>query len=112
MKHLIDDIKEKNKNTLVLDSGDMFHGTNEANINKGEGVVQVANLMGYDAMTPGNHDFNFGYDRLVEIKDELKFPILSANIYKDGKPAFQEYKIVEVGGKKIGLFGMTEQNAL
>ncbi|ACL76847.1 bifunctional metallophosphatase/5'-nucleotidase [Ruminiclostridium cellulolyticum] len=112
MKNLIDDIKEKNKNTLVLDSGDMFHGTNEANINKAEGVVQVANLMGFDAMTPGNHDFNFGYDRLVQIKDELRFPILSANIYKDGKPAFQEYKIVKVGGKKIGLFGMTEQNAL
>ncbi|EPR11851.1 bifunctional metallophosphatase/5'-nucleotidase [Ruminiclostridium papyrosolvens] len=112
MKHIIDGIKEKNKNTLVLDSGDLFHGTNEANINKGEGVVEVANLMGFDAMTPGNHDFNFGYDRLVQIIDELKFPILSANIYKDGKPAFQEYKIVEIGGKRIGLFGMTEQNAL
>lgn len=112
MKHIIDGMKEKNKNTLVLDSGDMFHGTNEANVNKGEGVVEVANLMGYNAMTPGNHDFNFGLDRLMQIKSELKFPILSANIYKDGKPAFQEYKIVQVGSKKIGLFGMTEQQAL
>ncbi|HEX2927216.1 MAG TPA: 5'-nucleotidase C-terminal domain-containing protein [Ruminiclostridium sp.] len=113
MKHIMDGFKERNKdNTLVLDSGDMFHGTNEANIGEGKAIVEVANLMGYNAMTPGNHDFNFGWDRLMQIKSELKFPILSANIYKDGKPAFQEYKIVQVGGKKIGLFGMTEQEAL
>ncbi len=112
MKHIIDGIKAKNKNNLLLDSGDMFHGTNEANIEKGKGVVEVANLMGYNAMTPGNHDFNFGFDRLLEIKSQLNFPVLSANIYKNGKPAFQEYKIVQVGNKKIGLFGMTETTAL
>jgi 5'-nucleotidase/UDP-sugar diphosphatase len=112
MKYIIDGIKAKNENTLVLDSGDMFHGTNEANIEKGKGVVEVANLMGYDAMTPGNHDFDFGFDRLLEIKSQLNFPVLSANIYKDGKPVFDEYKIVKVGSKKIGLFGMTETTAL
>ncbi len=112
MKHLIDEAKAENKNTLLLDSGDMFHGTNEANINKGQGVVEVANLMGYDAMTPGNHDFNFGFDRLLEIRDKLNFPVLSANIYRDGSPAFEEYRIVQVGNKKVGLFGLTEIYAL
>lgn len=112
MKHIIDEARAENRNTLLLDSGDMFHGTNEANIEKGKGVLEIANLMGYDAMTPGNHDFDFGFDRLQEIKSQLKFPVLSANIYKDGKPVFQEYKIVQVGSKKIGLFGMTEQTAL
>ncbi|HEX3029385.1 MAG TPA: bifunctional UDP-sugar hydrolase/5'-nucleotidase [Clostridia bacterium] len=112
MKHIADDIKSKNKDCLFLDSGDMFHGTNEANIGKGKGVVDVANNMGYDAMTIGNHDFNFGFDRMMEIKKQLNFPMLSANIYQNGKPAFQQYKIVEVGGKKIGLFGLTVQDAL
>lgn len=112
MKHIIDEVRNENKNTLLLDSGDLFHGTNEANIEKGKGVVEVANLMGYDAMTPGNHDFNFGFDRLLEIRGQLNFPVLSANIYKDGKPAFDEYKVVNAGNKRIGLFGLTEVGAL
>ncbi|HEX2925015.1 MAG TPA: 5'-nucleotidase C-terminal domain-containing protein [Ruminiclostridium sp.] len=112
IKHFVNDVRNKNDNTLFLDCGDMFHGTNEANIKQGKGVVEVANLMGYNAMTLGNHDFNYGISRLMEIKRQLNFPILSANIYKDGKPAFDEYKIFEVGGKKIGVFGLTIADAL
>lgn len=112
MKYFVNKIKSENSNSLVLDSGDMFHGTNEANIQKAKGVVEVANLMGYDAMTLGNHDFDFGIDRTMEIKSELKFPLLCANIMKDGKPAFEEYKIVEVGGLKVALFGTIEKDAL
>lgn len=112
MKHFVDEVRAENPNSLLLDSGDMFHGTNEANINQGQGVVEVANLMGFDAMTPGNHDLNFGYDRLMEISSELNFPMLSANLYKDGKPLFDEYKIVQVGSKKIGLFGLLVTDAL
>ncbi|QNU66170.1 bifunctional metallophosphatase/5'-nucleotidase [Ruminiclostridium herbifermentans] len=99
--------RAKDENTLLLDCGDLFHGSNEANINDGEGVVECVNLMGYDAMVPGNHDFNFGFDRLLEIRSEINFPILSANVYKDGKQVFDEYKIFEVNGKKIGVFGLT-----
>jgi len=112
MKHLIDEVRKDSNNTLLLDSGDLFHGTNEANIEKGKGVVEIANMMGYDGMAPGNHDFNFGVDRLTEISQQLEFPFLSANIYKDGKLLFQEYKIVQVGSKKIGIFGLTTTDAL
>ena len=55
MKHLIDEVRKDSNNTLLLDSGDLFHGTNEANIEKGKGVVEIANMMGYDGMAPGNH---------------------------------------------------------
>ncbi len=112
MKYFINEIRKKNKDALLLDSGDMFHGTNEANIEEGKGVVEVANLMGYDAMTPGNHDFDFGIARLLKIRSQLNFPILSANIYKEGRPLFEEYKIFQVRGKKIGVFGLTVQDAL
>lgn len=70
MKHIINEVRKENKNTLLLDSEDLFHGTNEANTEKGKGVVEVANLRGYDAMTPGNHDFNFGFGRLLEIRGQ------------------------------------------
>lgn len=112
MKTVVDEIRQKDKDALLLDSGDMFHGTNEANVQKAQGIVEEANLMGYDAMVVGNHDFDFGLDRLLEIKSQLNYPMLSANIYKDGNPLFQEYKIVEIGGKKIGLFGLTVEDAL
>lgn len=112
MKAVIGDLKKKNSASLLLDSGDMFHGTNEANIEKAKGVVEVANLMGFDAMTVGNHDFDFGLDRLIEINKQLKFPMLTANIYKNGTPLFKQYEFVNVGGKKIALLGLTVQDAL
>lgn len=112
VQHFYEEVKRKNPNTLFLDSGDMFHGTNEANIEKSKGVVEVLNCMGYDAMTIGNHDFNFGFDRVMEIKSQIKFPILCANLYKDGKPVFQQDKIIKVGDKKVGLFGLTTHDVL
>ncbi|MDF2986927.1 MAG: 5-Nucleotidase domain protein [Eubacterium sp.] len=112
MKTIVDEIRQKDEDALLLDSGDMFHGTNEANVQKAQGIVEEANLMGYNAMVVGNHDFDFGMDRLIEIKSQLNYPMLSANIYKDGKPLFQQYKIVKIGDKKIGLFGLTVEDAL
>lgn len=112
VKGLIDETKERNKSTLVLDCGDLFHGTNEANVEQGKGVVEVANLTGYNATTPGNHDFNFGFKRLIEIQSQLNFPILSANIRQNGKLVFDEYRIYEMDGLKIGVFGLTTPAAL
>ena len=111
-KTFFDEAKRRNKNTLVLDCGDMFHGTNEANVDQGKGVVETVNLAGYNATTPGNHDFNFGFQRLLEIKSQLNFPILSANIYQNGKLVFDEYKIYTMDGIKIGVFGLTTPVAL
>lgn len=111
-KSLKDEAKRINKNTLVLDCGDMFHGTNEANVDQGKGVVEVVNLFGYNAMVPGNHDFNFGFQRLLEIQSQLNFPIISANIYRNGKLVFDEYRIYNMDGVKIGVFGLTTPTAL
>ncbi|PYG89571.1 2',3'-cyclic-nucleotide 2'-phosphodiesterase (5'-nucleotidase family) [Ruminiclostridium sufflavum DSM 19573] len=112
VKHFVDEIKKGDPDALVLDSGDLFHGTNEANIEKAKGVVEVANLLGYDAMTMGNHDFDFGIDRAIEFKTQLNYPIICANVLKDGKPIYEEYKIVEIDGLKVGLFGTVEKDAL
>lgn len=112
MKGIVDDIRADNPASLLLDSGDMFHGTNEANVNEAEGIVKAINLMGYDAMAPGNHDFDYGFDRLLEIKSELKFPMLSANVSYKGEPVFQPYLVKEVGGLKVGLFGLTVPDSL
>lgn len=105
---IIQEIKRSNPNTLVLDAGDTFHGQTIATLNQGESIVSLMNDLGYDAMTPGNHDFNYGYERLAQLNDLANFPILSANIIKeDGSSLFDPYVILEKAGLKIGIFGLS-----
>lgn len=93
-------------NVLVVDAGDTLHGTVFANSVKGESIVEVMNAIGYDAMVPGNHDFNYGYERLKELEKQMNFPLLSANVMKkDGTRAFTPSTVVEIAGKKIGFVG-------
>ena len=101
-------ILEENPNTLLLDAGDTFHGTTFATLQKGRSIVEVMNEVGYDAMAAGNHDFNYGYERLVELNHMAHFPILSANVhYENGTRLLEPYVIKETAGIKIGLFGLT-----
>lgn len=104
---LIHKIKQENPNTLVLDAGDTFHGQTIATLNEGESITQIMNIIGYTAMAPGNHDFNYGYERLVELDGLTDFPILAANVKKaDGADLFTPYVISEVAGLKVGIFGL------
>lgn len=104
----VKELKKENSNVLLLDAGDTLHGLPIATISKGETIVDLMNTMGYDAMVPGNHDFNYGYDRLVELKDMMDFPMILSNVVKeDGTVDFKPYEIKEVAGMKIGIFGLT-----
>ena len=105
---IIKQTKEQNPNTLVLDAGDTLHGMPIINITKGENAVRILNAAGYDLMTIGNHDYNYGQDRLKELKDMLNFSMISANVLNDkGEHMFTPYVIKEVDGVKIGIFGLT-----
>lgn len=88
---------------LLLDSGDTFHGQTIVNLNEGEAIVHIMNEMGYDAMTLGNHDFNFGQERIKELDEMSDFPLLAANL----DPLLVEpYVIKEIEGMKVGIFGL------
>ncbi|MBN2851999.1 MAG: 5'-nucleotidase C-terminal domain-containing protein [Clostridia bacterium] len=105
---LVSELRAANPNTLLMDAGDAFHGQTFATLEKGASIVEVYNLMGYDVMTPGNHDFNYGYERLLELADMADFPILSANVLKENGTALLEpYTVKTVGGVKVGIFGLT-----
>lgn len=105
---IIKQTKEQNPNTLVLDAGDTLHGMPIINISKGENAAKILNAAGYDLMTIGNHDYNYGQDRLKELKEILNFNILSANILDaNGNHIFTPYEIKEIDGVKIGIFGLT-----
>lgn len=105
---LIKEAKEANPNTLVLDAGDTLHGMPIVNISKGENAIKVLEAAGYNYMTLGNHDFNYGQERLLELKDMSKVGMLSANIVdENGDYLFTPYAIEEVGGVKVGIFGLS-----
>ncbi|EWG09925.1 bifunctional metallophosphatase/5'-nucleotidase [Cytobacillus firmus] len=105
---LVKQYESKNPNTLLLDAGDTLHGTTFATLSKGESIVNVMNKVGYDGMAAGNHDFNYGYERLMELKDKMLFPLLSANVRKqDGNQLLKPYEIKEVDGLKLGIFGLS-----
>jgi len=85
-----------NPNVLLLEAGDAFHGLSIANLSQGQAIVEIMNAMGYDAMVPGNHDFNFGQARLMELARLARFPMLAANLSPTTLPS---HIIREVGGR-------------
>ncbi len=102
------DLLKTNKNVLLLDAGDTLHGQPLATLSQGENVVKIINLMGMDAFTPGNHDFNYGFARLQELEKMMNYPIISANVMdKSGKEVFKPYIIKEMDGLKVGIFGLS-----
>ena len=109
---VISAIKNNTVNSLLVDAGDTLHGLPFANLKRGEDIISLMKLAGYDVMTPGNHDFNYGYERLVELsklanEGENGFPIISANVMKDNNNLINANIIKEVAGVKIGIFGLS-----
>ncbi len=102
------------KNVLYLDAGDTLHGTVMAVLDKGESMVKVLNETGVDATVPGNHDFNYGIDRLVELSKKMNFPILASNVVweKNGSLIFKDYIIKTFDGYKVGIFGLSTPETL
>ena len=94
---------------ILIDDGDEIEGHGElfGTVTQGEQFIDLMNKMGYDVATPGNHDFNYGPDRLIELTKKANFPYISCNITKNGKLLFEPYIIKEVAGKKIAFVGVT-----
>ena len=102
-------IRKSVPGSILVDAGDALHGLPVATLNKGADIVTLMNEAGYTAMVPGNHEFNYGFERLLELRDMAQFLILSANIMKDGTSLLQGSAMLEVNGIKIGLFGITTE---
>ena len=111
MKTFVDSLKAEDPNLLLLHAGDAFHGTIPVNLTVGEAMVEVMNAMEFDAMVPGNHDFNHGYERLLELKAMSEFDIIAANVMKEeGGTDFSPYMVYEMeNGMRVGVFGIATE---
>lgn len=109
----VKELRDNGENVLLLDAGDTIHGQVISNLDKGESVIELMNMMGYDAMTTGNHDFNYGQERLLELKEKASFPIMAANITKeDGTSLLDKYIIKDIEGVKIAIIGISTPETL
>lgn len=93
---------------LVVDAGDTLYGLPFATVFRGESPLRLMAAAGYDAMTPGCHDFHYGAERLSELKEAAGFPVLSANALKaDGEMLLPANTILEKDNVKFGIFGLS-----
>jgi 2',3'-cyclic-nucleotide 2'-phosphodiesterase (5'-nucleotidase family) len=112
---LIRRVRKENENVVLIDSGDNIQGTplayyhNKKNNQPPNPMMLGMNALGYDAMTVGNHEYNFGLKVLEKARSEAKFPWLSANTYDKGttKTHYQPYIVKEIAGVRVGVLGLT-----
>ncbi len=107
----IKSVRAKHPNVLLLDAGDFSQGTPYFTIYKGFVEVELMNELGYDATALGNHEYDNGQKELAQRVDKANFPMLCANYeFEDDSPLYNKikpYTIIEKGGKKIGIIGIT-----
>ncbi len=111
---LIKQVRAETPNVLLLDAGDRFLGTLFYKIYKGEMAQWAMNTQKYDAMAVGNHEFDDGPANLAKFIKGANFPVLSANLDVSADPdlagLIKPYTVVEVGGEKIGIVGLTTED--
>jgi len=106
-------------NVLMFDGGDVFMGTPYFNLMKGQADLDFMNTLGYDAMTLGNHEFDY-YDKTPQYLNDFilnaKFPIVCANIDFSGVPELNgkilPYLVIERGGQKFGIIGLLTEETI
>ncbi len=110
----IAEARARSNNSILVDGGDQFQGTLFYTYYKGALAAEMMNKMGYTAMTVGNHEFDDGPEVLRGFVDTVNFPVLMSNadVSAEGllADAIQKSVVIEQGGEKIGLIGLTPQD--
>lgn len=113
----VKNIADKENADLILDAGDTFHGQSFATVEEGKSIAELMDAVGYDAMTPGNHDWSYSADRLRELDRESSFTILASNVAdtNDNRYFDNNFYIKNVtaddGTKvRVGVFGVIDED--
>ena len=96
--------------TLLLDGGDVNTGVPESDLQDAVPDFKGMNMLGYDAMAVGNHEFDKPPAVLKMQRALVQFPMLAANIYENGQRMFEPYRIFTLGGLRVGVMGLTTED--
>lgn len=102
----------KSNHVILVDNGDSIQGEPIGTMTTGEANVELMNQVGYEVAIPGNHEFDYGMDRFLELTEKANFPYISANFNKDGELVFAPYVIKEFDGVKVAFVGVTTPKTL
>ena len=94
---------------ILVDAGDFSQGTSYVSLTKGASAVTVMDEVGYDIVTLGNHEFDYGYAQLKKNLDQARFKVLCADVYLDetGETIYDADTVIETEhGLRLGFFGM------
>lgn len=102
------DYEAKGAEVILVDAGDFSQGTSYVSVTKGLDAIEMMNAAGYDVVTLGNHEFDYGYTQLKDNMTKAKFKVLCADVFNaDGTPIFDaNYTYTTKSGVKVGFFGM------
>ena len=100
-------VQAQGYDVILVDDGDNIQGGYIGSLSQGEIPIDLMNKMGYSVAIPGNHEFDYGLDRFLELTEKAEFPYISCNFQHQGENVFDPYIIREVGGRKIGFVGVT-----
>jgi 5'-nucleotidase / UDP-sugar diphosphatase len=110
----VKEARARAENSILVSGGDQFQGSLFYTYYKGKVAAEFMNMLGYDAMTVGNHEFDDGPEVLAGFMDALNFPVLMSNADVSGEQLLAgklaKSTIIERGGEKIGLIGLTPQD--
>ncbi len=109
---LLRQMRKERPDLLLLDCGDFSQGSAYYNLYRGEVEIKLMNVMGYDACTIGNHEFDYGLDNLARLIRMANFPFVCCNYDFQGTPCeglVKPYIIIERAGARVGIFGVCPQ---
>ena len=107
LKAVKDSLENAGNHVLLVDDGDSIQGEPVGTMSRGESIVNLMNTLEYDVAIPGNHEFDYGMDRFLELAEKADYPYISCNFVKEGERVFDAYLIREVDDMKIGFVGVT-----
>lgn len=98
----------------VVSSGDFLQGGTSGAISRGEYITEIMRTVGYDAVTLGNHEFDYQVSRMVELIDKSRLPVTCTNFFESGntKPYYVPYIIKKIGKKKVAFIGTVTPTTL
>ena len=111
--------RRQNSNSILIDVGDVYQGTDVSLRNKGELMIDLFNHLNYDAWIVGNHEFDWGMETFIDALHRSTMPVLAANTVLNGKPAgassdsqhpfakIQPLIVKEIAGIKLAIIGVT-----
>lgn len=106
---LINQLRKEDPQLLLFDAGDYSQGTPYFNFYHGRIEVDAMNRMGYDAITLGNHEFDYGVDTLALVLKDAQFDVVCANYDVTNSPLeniVKQYTIIQRSKTRIGVFGI------